>query len=501
MKAGATLGSRLAQAAALVVALVVWPVWPVSPAWAHGVGGRTDLPVPAWQVAWAAACVIGISFVAVGRLWQRPHLRSASAGTALPRWAQRLSGALSPVARGLGIAALGVVVVAAAWGNVNPSVNIAPAAFYIAFWVAVPALSCLIGDMWAAFNPMIPLSAGAAGLRRRVKPAKPHSSAPEPAPTQESNGSSTPQPDSSIPPGPPARDFEPSRAVRHHWWALIPVAGFAWLELAYHDPGSPRAIAVFVVAYVVAILAAAVARGRRWAAGADGFGVLFGLIGSMGVLRRDRAGNLRARWPVAGLASLRVLPGTAALIVTVLGATSFDGFTRGSMWLDVTSGRSGWGLTAFSTLGLGLAVGAVFVIYRGAVAVMAMLTHDPEHELADLFAPSLIPISVAYIVAHYFSYLVFEGQMLLAQVSDPFGQGWNLFGTATRTVDYTVMSTSSIAWVQTATIVAGHILAVIVAHDRAVARYSHRLAVRSQYPMLAAMVAFTVIGLLLLLGA
>ena len=122
-------------------------------------------------------------------------------------------------------------------------------------------------------------------------------------------------------------------------------------------------------------------------------------------------------------------------------------------------------------------------------------------ELADVFAPSLLPIAAAYTIAHYFSYLLLEGQQIIAHISDPFGRGRDFFGTSTYQVDYTAISTDTIAWTQTAAIAVGHVLAVAVAHDRAVERWPRRLAMRSQYPMLAVMICYTVIGLLLLLGA
>ena len=90
---------------------------------------------------------------------------------------------------------------------------------------------------------------------------------------------------------------------------------------------------------------------------------------------------------------------------------------------------------------------------------------------------------------------------MIAHISDPFGRGWDLFGTATYLVDFTAISTDTIAWTQTAAIAVGHVLAVAVAHDRAVERWPRQLAMRSQYPMLAVMICYTVIGLLLLLGA
>jgi hypothetical protein len=117
------------------------------------------------------------------------------------------------------------------------------------------------------------------------------------------------------------------------------------------------------------------------------------------------------------------------------------------------------------------------------------------------FVASLVPIALAYAVAHYFSLFMIEGQSAIALVSDPFGRGWDLFGTATHVVDLAIVSTATIAWVQVAAIVIGHVAGVVVAHDLAVEDMPQRTAVRSQYPMLLVMIAYTVGGLALLLGA
>ncbi|HVM03119.1 MAG TPA: hypothetical protein VM263_10655, partial [Acidimicrobiales bacterium] len=116
------------------------------------------------------------------------------------------------------------------------------------------------------------------------------------------------------------------------------------------------------------------------------------------------------------------------------------------------------------------------------------------------FVPSLVPILLAYTIAHYFSLLVFEGQGALALASDPFGSGWDLFGTADWRIDFTAVTVATIAYVQAGAIVVGHVAGVVAAHDRAVELLPVRQAVRSQYPVLAAMVAYTVAGLTLLLG-
>jgi hypothetical protein len=120
-------------------------------------------------------------------------------------------------------------------------------------------------------------------------------------------------------------------------------------------------------------------------------------------------------------------------------------------------------------------------------------------ELAGRFAHSLIPIAFAYAVAHYFSLLAFQGQAVGYLASDPLGDGSNLFGTAKDTIDYNLISSNGVWYVQVAALVTGHVCGLILAHDRAIALYHRaRDAARSQYWMLVVMVGFTSLGLWLL---
>lgn len=460
-----TPGRATAVAPVLIGAAVLASA---SEAAAHGVGGRTDLPIGVWNLVWAASFAVAVSFVALGLFWTEPRLRPAAEGAALPPLVQRIGQRLLPPARFLGLIGLAVVGYAGLWGNPNPSVNISPIAFFVIFWVGVQIVSAFLGDFWGGFNPFPVLADAAARLRASAVSASP-------APADAGAG--------------------------NHWWAVAAILSFAWLELAYHDSDSPRSIGAYLVVYTLAMIGGGFVFGRGWGRGADGFGVLFTKIGAMAPLCRDRSGVWRRRPPLAGLSALEVNPGTVAFVLAVLGSTSFDGFTRSSVWLDIASNRSGWELTAVNTLGLVFVIGIVMVVYRAAIAVMAGLTGRLEGELARAFVPALVPVVVAYSVAHYFSFLVLEGQAVYALASDPFGMGWDLFGTAEYRVNYTWVSTSAIAWTQTAAIAAGHALGVAVAHDRALELFeSHRLAVRSQYPMLAAMLIYTVAGLFLLLG-
>jgi hypothetical protein len=119
--------------------------------------------------------------------------------------------------------------------------------------------------------------------------------------------------------------------------------------------------------------------------------------------------------------------------------------------------------------------------------------------VASRFAHTLVPIALAYAVAHYLTLIIFEGQQLIAAISDPFALGWDLFGTADRKVDFFLTASEPIWYVQVAVIVSGHLAGVVLAHDRALGDFGAN-AVRSQYAMLLLMVALTTLGLLILSG-
>jgi hypothetical protein len=131
-----------------------------------------------------------------------------------------------------------------------------------------------------------------------------------------------------------------------------------------------------------------------------------------------------------------------------------------------------------------------------------LVGRDPtDRSEVERYATALVPIVLAYAIAHYFSLFYFEAQTAIAQISDPFAKGADIFGTVDWQPDYTSLSPDLISYVQVFAIVIGHVAGVTVAHDQAEGELSHRMAIRSQYPYLAVMVAYTVAGLLLLLNA
>ena len=112
---------------------------------------------------------------------------------------------------------------------------------------------------------------------------------------------------------------------------------------------------------------------------------------------------------------------------------------------------------------------------------------------------SLIPIAIAYPLAQYLSYLLIAGQLVIPLASDPFGFGWNLLGTASYQLNIGVIGARFVWYTVKGTIVIGHIIAVYLAHVRAMRLFSPRIsALNSRYSMLVLMVLYTLISLWIL---
>jgi hypothetical protein len=298
------------------------------------------------------------------------------------------------------------------------------------------------------------------------------------------------------------------------WPAVVSLLGFGWLELVYVNRDQPRTLAILALAYgAVQLVGMSLYGIETWTRRADGFSVYFSLLARLSPLTVED-GALYLRAPLSGLPSFELMPGSVALVCVLIGITTFDGLSSGTLWPDVaptlssTFGDLGFGSVASSegalTVGLLIAVSLIGGLYRLGVRGMGSIAPD-EHdtgELAARFVHTLAPVALGYVLAHYFSLLVFGGQSLSYLVSDPLGHGANIFGTANWTVDYTLLSATAIWCVQVAMLVAGHIGGLVLAHERALIVFERRRdAVQSQYWALVVMVGFTSLGLWLLSAA
>jgi hypothetical protein len=442
---------------------------------AHGIVGRADLPIPVWLFSWTAAIVLVVSFVALSTLWMAPQLQKQTRRRLLllPKPLEWLAGLI-------GVAAFALVLYSGFDGAQVTQANFSVTFIYVIFWVATPVASVLFGDVFRAFSPWRTCARVLTGLIARAR-----------------GGTSTP----------PLR--YPSRLGM--WPAIAGIVGFAWLELIYVEKDHPATLAALSLAYfLLALLGMCLFGVEEWGAQADGFGAYFTLLSRLSALVRGKDGALYLRRPLSGVTDLEVGRGTLAFICTLIGTTTFDGFSNGSIWrnnepnLQSLFGDLGFNPTpaqelAYS-LGMVLCILAIVAVYRvGILGVRSVSKRYDTRQLTDAFAHSLVPISFAYVLAHYFSLLLWQSQAMVYLISDPLGNGANVFGTADFQIDYHVISYVGIWYVQVAALVIGHVCALALAHDRALVLYKDpREAVRSQYWMLAVMVAFTSFGLWLL---
>ena len=443
---------------------------------AHGIVGKADLPIPVWLFSWTAAIVLVVSFVALSTMWTRPRLQEERRRRlfGLPR-------ALEWLASAVGVGLFALVLYSGFAGAQVTQANFSVTFIYVIFWVGLPVLSVLFGDVFRALSPWRTCACALGALVGAVRRGR-------------ADG--------------PLLRYPERLGV---WPATAGLVGFAWLELVYVERDSPSTLAALSLGYFLVMLAGMGLFGvEEWSARADGFGVYFGLLSRLSALVRGEDGGVYGRRLLSGVTSLRVGPGVVTLICALIGTTTFDGFSNGGIWrkdepnLQSLFSDLGFGATPSQELAysLGLVLCILFVIgvYRlGIVGVHSVSGRYGRNALTRAFAHTLVPIGFAYVLAHYFSLLLWQSQAMVYLISDPLGHGSNLFGTSGYQIDYHVISYAGIWYVQVAALVGGHVAGLALAHDRALALYKDpEEAVRSQYWMLAVMVAFTSFGLWLL---
>ena len=437
--------------AGIVAALTLVLVSSSRPALAHGVGGLSTLPAPLSFFLAGVATLLVVLFAGLAVWWPLPRWQEKPAVKAIrvPGW--RL---VVMVLRTLAVGSVIVVVVAGLIGPPNSVRNPAPALVWVGFWLALPLMGALLGDIYHLLNPWRSLA-----RIFRVGPSNP--------------------------PG----------AIRGGIWAAtVAFLGFVWFEVVYPQPAHPRHLAVVAVGYTVALLGACEWLGRPAFDQIDPFTTYNRLISAMAPfqLEPDRGPGWRG-W-LRGLLEVDEPPGLAAFAVAMVGSVVFHGLS-GFAWYETSFG--GFGRSIFGgTLLLALAVSLVGAGYWMACRWMAsQALGETTARVARRFAPALVPIAFAFMMAHYSTVLLFEGQLLLSTLSDPFGLGWDLFGTAGRPVNFDFVSPFVIWWGQVFAIVAGHLVAMVLVHERSLQDFDGLSAARGRRGFLLVFVVLAGAGL------
>ena len=483
---------------------------------AHGFGQRYDLPLPLSLYLFGTASAVVLSFVVAGLFMRQPSQAQSYPRINLLTFAlgRLIAGPTFGLLLKLVSAGLFVLTIAAGfWGDQNPYRNIAPTLVWVVWWVGFTLVSAFLGNLWPLINPWRSIFEWAeqawrtAGLGKNL--------------------------------GRPTRCPEALGV----WPAVALLLAFAWIELVFPSPAVPRNIASLAVGYSIITWAGMLMFGREtWLRHGELFTVFFGLVARfaptevrvrnpaicdqcevdcrheavecIGCCDGFRQADARSReWALrpfgAGLlVSTPASVSMVAFVLLVLSTVLYDGFLATPEWTDLERALTelapgpDW-LRPIAVRTVGLA--AFWALFLGAyVAVGAVMTFAGRRQLsspnmARNFAFTLVPIAIGYHLAHYLVFLLIQGQYIIPLASDPFGFGWDLFGTASYRVDIAFVG-ARFAWYAAVTaIVVGHIAAVYLAHAKAIALFAARgAALRAEVPLTALMVVYTFISLSIL---
>lgn len=456
------------------------------PALAHSFGRTYSIPVPVWMYLYGAAAALTLSFLLIA--WFASSAAEHGTGGELDLSQTRFTRALSrakPVLQGMSVAGL-LLAIASAWlGSPNPYVNFSMTWFWILFVLGLGYLSVLFGDVYRWLNPWRVLSSALGRLWRAY---------------------------------PEGRLRYPQRWG--YWPALMLYMGFIWLELEAEL--DVRNLSTLLWGYsLLNFVGVGVIGARDWFRYCEFFSLFMRLLACMAPTYVAPNQTLRLRAPFAGLVGWKAEGYSMLLfILFMLSSTAYDGLRITVpwvelFWVDLYAALEPWvgnePIAAYhkmkplhaiwSTGALLLSPLVYLAIYLLFIALTRTMTRSPLSlgELALRFGPSLLPIALVYHAAHYCALFITQGSKILGLVSDPFGWGWNVFGTTHLLRSNWILDAAIVWHSQLALIVGGHIVSVYIAHLVALDIFpSRRQAALSQLPMLGLMMLFTAGGLWIL---
>ena len=483
---------------------------------AHGFGERYALPVPLWLYLIGAAAAVALSFLFVALFVRvKPRARPYAYADLLRFAVVRLATDRSVgfVLRLASVGLLGLVVATGLWGIQSPLQNLAPTFVWVIWWVGMAYLSVFVGNFWSTINPWGAVFGWAEALYARLRPGRALSI---------------------------SLAYPESLGV---WPGALLLLAFVWIELIFPDRAVPAALAWLILGYSAVTWFGMLLFGREiWLKYGEAFSIAFGMLARFSpteirVLRTDLCPTCQLKCVACGDACVgcpacfaraeeadRVLairpcalgllrdepvsPSQVAFVLLMLSTVLFDGLLVTTFWARIEGllqlflpGSSGAARMTLDTLGIVLFWLLFLGAYLGVCWVMqAMIgSRRPLWTFAGTFAYTLVPIAIAYHLAHYLTFLIIQGQYIIPLASDPFGYGWNLLGSAGYRADVRLVGPKFAWYVAAMAIVTGHAIAVYLAHVKAIAVIGGpRRALRSQYAMTALMIAYTVTSLSIL---
>ena len=442
---------------------------------AHAFGERYDLPAPLAYFVVGAAATVAFSFVVAVLVSRRAPPSVPSEGLVVALGPLLLP--LRQACRAASVILLALTVIAGLFGNLNPEMNLAPTLVWIIGWVGLSLVAACFGNIWPAFDPWRSLFETVDVLARRLGATR---------------GITL------------AWTYPKSLGT---WPAVILLLLFAWLEVVYLQASVPSRIAYMLLVWSALTLLGMVCFGREtWQRNADVFAIFFATLGRFAPVGPGPDARSIMLRPMGHelIASGAVPIAMVGFVIAMLSTVLFDGLLGGQVWWlakraltrgipDLVDDNGYW----VGTLGLI----AVWLLFFFAYLVTCLVTarlvlNHSVNTIARLFVLTLVPIAIAYNIAHNLSSLLVQGQLIIPLVSDPLGRGWDLFGTAAFYPDIGIIDARLTWYIAISAIVAGHVISIWLAHRVALREFgTSRKAVIASIPLTLLMVAYTAISL------
>lgn len=444
-------------------------------AWPHAFGERYDLPAPLAYFVAGAAATVALSFV-VAVLAARGVSRTPPAAGLIVTLGPLLP-ALRAICRVFAPILLALAVMAGLFGTRNPEMNLAPTLVWIIGWVGLSLAAACIGNAWPALDPWRALYEMIDALARRWGAT---------------NGITL--------------GWKFPRAL-DAWPAVGLLLVFTWFEVVYLQASVPSRIACMLLIWSVLTLAGMVCFGRAaWQRHADVFAIYFATLGRFAPIGAgpDRHSLVLRPWGRGLITAEAGSYARVAFVIAMLATVLFDGMLGGQVWWLARNALGRWVPDLVDdngyfvgTLGLIAVWLLFFAAYLLTCLITVRLVRDRSvRAIARLFALTLVPITVAYHIAHNLSNLLVQGQLMVALLSDPFGRGWDLFGTAQFYPDIGIVGARMIWYVAITAIVVGHVVSIWLAHRLALREFgASRTAVIASIPLTTLMVIYTAVSL------
>ena len=461
-------------------------------AFAHAFGEAYKLPLPLHFYLLSAGVVLLLSFLLLSMLAQGQNSRFGAVLTKFYEFNREFEIVTSFcnhmvfALKVLGVALFAVVFYAACFGTTETFRNFAPVFVWVVWWVGLSLFCAVGGNIWPVVDPWRTIGK----VVRAFLPATKRSSYVFPE-------------------------------WLSGWLTVFSFLIFSTSELVWGLMNDPRAIGVFIIFYSVFTWGGYAVFGiEAWIKHADPLAKMFSVLGEVAIFD-GRQDGIRLRLPGFGaVASSHYRMTDAVFVILMLATISFDGVLEVLPEGILNPGwiREIFLKPVFSEVGpIGLAIYerniskicVYFLVFLtwwfsfyGANVLSLRFQRNSEKSAVEMViqsAGSLIPIAVAYHFAHYLGYLLITGQYMIALISDPFGYGWNIFGTRHYQNDIGVI-TAQVAWyLSLGAIILGHVLSLCIAHLR-VQQIDpvSGTTTWAQVPMLLVMIVYTVIGLWLL---